>query len=165
MISVDLHRAPPARIAGGITALIAAIVITGVVAIPIALTTAIIRTTNIRGPITSVVRTIIARRAIFVDVAGVYASQASLTIARAACSQLSLFQWLPREYRGVQCSPIMQAQQPRRRRIGGKARQFNLYLLPQQLQFASPLFENFVWPVSQRPCWHLSAPRRQGVRV
>ena len=159
MISVDLHRAPPAIIAG----IIAVMITIGSVATSIAIIVPIV--VSVRGPITSVVRTIIARRAIFVDVAEVCASQASLTIARAACSQLSLFQWLPREYRGVQCSPIMQAQQPRRRRIGGKARQFNLYLLPQQLQFASPLFEHLVWPVSQRPCWHLSAPRRQGVRV
>ena len=158
MISVDLHRAPPASIAG----IIAAMIVIGAVATRIAIA---VRITLIRGPITSVVRTIIARRAIFVAVAEVCASQASLTIARAACSQLSLFQWLPREYRGVQCSPIMQAQQPRQRRIGDKARQFNLYVLPQQLQFAPPLFKNFVWPVSQRPCWHLSAPRRQGVRV
>ena len=159
MISVDLHRAPPAIIAG----IIAVMITIGSVATSIAIIVPIV--VSVRGPITSVVRTIIARRAIFVDVAEVCASQASLTIARAACSQLSLFQWLPREYRGVQCSPIMQAQQPCQRRIGGKARQFNLYVLPQQLQFAPPLFENFVWPVSQRPCWHLSAPRRQGVRV
>ena len=159
MISVDLHRAPPAIIAG----IIAVMITIGSVATSIAI---IVRPmVSVRGPITSVVRTIIARRAIFVDVAEVCASQASLTIARAACSQLSLFQRLPSEYRGVQCSPIMQAQQPRQRRIGDKARQFNLYVLPQQLQFAPPLFKNFVWPVSQRPCWHLSAPRRQGVRV
>ena len=158
MISVDLHRAPPASIAGIIAAMIGPIAVATRIAIAVPITL-------IRGPITSVVRTIIARRAIFVTVAGVYASQASLTIARAACSQLSLFQRLPSEYRGVQCSPIMQAQQPRQRRIGDKVRQFNLYVLPQQLQFAPPLFKNFVWPVSQRPCWHLSAPRRQGVRV